>query len=164
MIQTKRLTLRAPRVDDLDAMFEVYSDPRAMKYWSTAPHADRSVTSKLLENRVAAWDAAPLNFQIELDDRYIGNAGNFMKDEIGFILHPDHWRNGYVSEAMAAIIPHLWQVTDHAQLTADADPNNAASIGLLTSLGFSETHRAKNTFFFNDQWYDSVYFALPRPS
>lgn len=163
MIQTKRLILRAPRMDDLDAMFEVYSDSRAMKYWSTAPHADRSVTAQLLEKRLTAWDAAPLNFQIERDGRYIGNAGNFVKDEIGFILHPDHWRNGYLSEAMAAVIPHLWQITGHAQLTADADPDNTASIGLLTRFAFAETHRANRTFFFNDQWYDSVYFAMPRP-
>lgn len=79
------------------------------------------------------------------------------------MLAPSHWRQGIMQEAMRAIIPHLWTVTDHQSLTADADPNNAASVGLLTSLGFTETHRAKNTFCINGVWSDSVYLALQRP-
>jgi ribosomal-protein-alanine N-acetyltransferase len=164
MLTTKRLILRGPRPEDLNDMFEVYSDPRAMKYWSTPPHPDASVTGDLLNRRINHWGTGPFNFQIEMDGRYIGNAGNFHQTEIGFMLHPDHWRQGIVSEAMGAIIPHLWAVTDHAELTADADPLNAASVGLLTSLGFVETHRAKNTFCINGVWADSVYFKLGRPS
>ena len=44
MLTTKRLTLRAPRKDDLHAMFAVYSNSNAMKYWFTPPHEDISVT------------------------------------------------------------------------------------------------------------------------
>jgi ribosomal-protein-alanine N-acetyltransferase len=134
-----------------------------MKYWSTAPHADRQVTKDLLDRRIAHWDIAQANFQIDLDGRYIGGAGNFWKNEVGFIISPDHWRKGYVSEAMNAIIPHLWATTDHAELTADADPDNAGSVGILRSLGFHETHRAQNTFCINGVWVHSVYLALPRP-
>ena len=103
-------------------------------------------------------------FVIEKDGRAIGTAGMHKDDEIGFLLHPDFWRQGIVTEAMRAIIPYLWQVTDHAQLTADADPNTAASCGLLRSLGFNETHRAANTYCINGIWSDSVYFALQRPA
>jgi ribosomal-protein-alanine N-acetyltransferase len=69
-----------------------------------------------------------------------------------------------VTEAMNAIIPYVFEVTDVKGLTADADPRNDASVNLLKSLGFQETHRAKNTFFINGAWSDSVYFALQRPS
>jgi RimJ/RimL family protein N-acetyltransferase len=44
MLTTKRLTLRAPREDDLHAMFAVYSNSNAMKYWFTPLHEDISVT------------------------------------------------------------------------------------------------------------------------
>lgn len=163
MLRTKRLILRAPRADDLGDMFALYSDPRAMAYWSTPPHKTSSITKDVLDRRIAHWQIAPVNFQIELDGRYIGNAGNYHQNEIGFILAPDHWRKGYVSEAMGAIIPHLWAVTEHAKLTADADPDNAASVGILGALGFRETHRAQNTFCINGTWVHSVYFALDRP-
>lgn len=164
ILHTKRLTLRKPEPKDLDAMFAVYSDARAMKYWSTGPHQTPDVTRALLERRIAAWDASPVNFQIAVDDQYIGNAGNFRDDEIGFMLSPSHWRQGILTEAMTAIIPYLFDVMSHQQLTAEADPNNAASCGLLKSLGFTQTHTAKDTFCINGVWSDSVYFALPRPS
>jgi ribosomal-protein-alanine N-acetyltransferase len=98
-----------------------------------------------------------------MDGQVIGNAGNHVENEIGFVLHPNYWRKGIISEAMTAIIPHLWANTDHAELTADADPLNIASVGLLSSLGFTETHRAQNTFCINGVWSDSVYLALQRP-
>ena len=100
---------------------------------------------------------------IEKDGRAIGNAGMYRGTEVGFILHPDYWRQGILTEAMGAIIPHLFATTTVAALTADVDPRNAASVALLTGLGFEETHRAKNTFFIEGEWSDSVYFALPRP-
>ncbi len=163
VLTTKRLVLREPLARDLEPMFAIYSDPAAMRYWSTAPHEGPDVTKDLLDRRIAAWARAPVNFQITIDDSYIGNAGNFSGDEIGFMLNPKYWRQGILTEAMNAIIPHIFANTDHDQLTADADPLNAASCGLLRKLGFHETHRAQNTFCINGVWSDSVYFALPRP-
>ncbi|MEM8538350.1 MAG: GNAT family N-acetyltransferase [Pseudomonadota bacterium] len=162
VLQTDRLVLRGPVASDLPAMFAVYRDPLAMRYWSTPPHADLSVTQDLLNRRIAAWEQAPLNFQITLNDQYIGNAGNFAATEIGYMLARQYWRQGILTEAMTAIIPHLFAVTDFAALTADVDPRNAASIALLEKLGFAETHRAQNTFCIDGEWSDSIYFALPR--
>ena len=144
-------------------MFAVYSAPRAMRYWSTPPHESQGVTEALLKQRIAHWSNAPINFQITIDGEYIGNAGNFRENEVGFMLAPAYWRKGIATEAMGAIIPHLWAHTDHTSLMADADPNNAASCGLLQSLGFQESHRAKNTFCISGVWSDSVYFTLPHP-
>lgn len=161
-LTTERLILRGPRADDLDAMFAIFSDPAAMKHWSTLPHADKSVTEVRLDARIAQFAAAPTYFQIEMDRHLIGCAGLFKDNEVGFILHPAYWRQGIVTEAMRAIIPYLFATTDLSHLTADVDPANAASIGLLTRLGFTETHRAARTYFIGGVWYDSVYLALPR--
>ncbi|WP_296424306.1 GNAT family N-acetyltransferase [Yoonia sp.] len=164
ILTTDRLVLRAPMPTDVDAMFAAYSDPRAMRYWSTAPHETATVTQDLLDRCIAWWAIQPVNFHITINDMYIGSAGNFRGDEIGFMLHPDYWRQGILTEAMQAIIPYLWEVTDHTQLTADADPNNTASVRLLQKLGFHETHRAEKTFVINGVWSDSVYFARYRPA
>lgn len=163
MLKTDRLILRGPRESDLADMFAIYSNADAMKYWSTPPHETPDVTAEMLERRLLAWPDRKTYFQIEMDGKMIGNAGNHIGDEVGFILSPDHWRKGIITEAMTAIIAHLWANTDHQQLTADADPMNAASVGCLLSLGFQETHRADRTFCINGVWSDSVYLALPRP-
>ncbi len=163
MLRTKRLLLREPRLSDLDAMFAVYSDAEAMRYWSTVPHAEPSVTKAMLEYRIAAWDRAPRNFQIEMDGEYIGNAGNFEGEEVGFMLRRSHWRQGIVREAMETIIPYLWRTTPHPRLIADVDPRNAASCGLLRALGFQESYFERDTFLIDGRWSDSQYFELTRP-
>ena len=161
---TKRLILRAAKQDDLMDLYAIFSDSRAMRYWSTPPHESPERTQENLDRLIASRRNLLTYFVIEMDGRAIGTAGMHKTDEVGFLLHPDYWRQGIVTEAMNAIIPYLFDVSDHAQLTADADPRNAASVGILKSLGFQETHRAKNTFCINGECSDSVYFALQRPS
>ena len=135
-----------------------------MKYWSTPPHRSREETEAHLRKMIAAAERSLTYFVIEGGGRAIGAAGMHKWGEVGFLLHADYWRKGIVTEAMSAIIPYLFETTDLDTLTADADPNNTASVGLLTSLGFVETHRAQNTFCIGGVWSDSVYFALQRPS
>ena len=163
MIKTDRLTLRAAHSDDLADLHAIYGDRRAMRYWSTPPHEGKSTTKGVLDRQIRAAGQALTYFVIEMDGRVIGNAGNYRGTEVGFILHPDYWRQGIIKEAMQAIIPYLFETTDLPVLTADVDPRNEASVGLLKALGFDETHRAKNTFCIEGEWSDSVYFALQRP-
>lgn len=164
ILETDRLILRAAKQDDLMDLYAIFSDQRAMRYWSTAAHESPEKTQENLDRLIASAERQLTNFVIEKDGHAIGTAGMYKGDEVGFMLHPDHWRQGIVTEAMNAIIPYLFSVTDHAELTADADPRNTGSVGILRSLGFEETHRAKNTFCINGEWSDSVYFALQRPS
>jgi len=162
MLTTDRLTLRRAEMRDLDDLHAIMRDPRAMAYWSTPPHPDPETTRVQLATMVNR--AAPVTyFMFEHQGRVIGMGGMHGENEVGFILHPDHWRKGFLREAMGAILPHIWQVTSNTTLFADADPRNAASVGLLTALGFVETGRAKNTYCVAGVWSDSVYFTLPRP-
>lgn len=161
---TERLILRAPQLRDLGDLHVLYSDPQTMKYWSTAPHKTRAQTQTHLQEMIVAAQRQLTYFVIEMDGCAIGAAGMHKADEVGFLLRSDFWRKGIITEAMHAIIPYLFETTHCPRLTADADPKNAASVGLLTALGFEETHRAKNTFCIAGIWSDSVYFALQRPS
>ena len=163
MLKTKRLILRGARPGDLMNLHAIFRDPGAMRYWSTPPHKSPEETQKNLDRLIDNSRERLTYFVIEKDGRAIGTAGMHKTDEVGFLLHPDYWRQGIVTEAMQAIIPYLFNITDHRQLTADADPRNAASVGLLTSLGFVETGRAEKTYCIDGEWSDSVYFALPRP-
>ena len=47
MIRTERLTLRPPGMDDLDDLHRVFSDPRAMRYWSHPAHDDLDRTRRM---------------------------------------------------------------------------------------------------------------------
>ncbi len=161
-IKTDRLLLRPAREDDLPAFFAIMSDPRAMRFWSTLPHENIDLTRDWMR---PLFNPPGQGFEwvIALDGAVIGKAGGYNLPEIGFILHPDHWGQGYVTEAMQAIIPALFASSDVPHLTADVDPLNVASLRVLEKLGFTQTHRAEKTFNLGGVWADSIYLALPRP-
>jgi len=162
-IRTARLLLRRARPDDVDAIYAIMSDPRAMRYWSSLPHENRDVTARFIADMLVEAPDRDL-FMVEQDGQVIGRLGVWKFPEVGFIFHPRTWGQGIGYEAMSAFTAHCFARPEVGELTADVDPRNAASIGLLTKLGFVETGRAERTFLIGDEWCDSIYMALPRPT
>ena len=160
-IRTPRLILRSARPDDLEAMHAVLSDPRATLWWSTAPHETLDQTREWLDAMIANGPDHP-DFLVELDGRVIGKAGFWRLPDVGYILHPDCWGQGLASEAVGAAIDHVFRTRDLETLTADVDPDNAASIRLLERLGFVRTGFGERTWNVGGVWKDSVFFALSR--
>ncbi len=163
-LRTKRLILRRVRETDFEDMHAIFTDPRAMQYWSTMPHQTEAETRDWIAATIAGHPHQADDFVLDYEGRVIGKAGMWEEPEIGFILHPDYWRQGLAREAIEAVIGHLFTTRGLKHITADVDPRNAASITLLTSLGFQETGRAVRTVKLGDEWCDSVYFALEHPA
>src|SRR6476661_2112574 len=130
-IATSRLLLRRARLDDLAGMHAVLSDPRATRWWSTPPHADIEQTSAWLKGMIASPPELSEDFVVERDGQVIGKAGFYRLPDIGYILHPDHWGQGLAREAVGAAIDHVFATRDLDAMSADVDPENAASIRLL---------------------------------
>lgn len=160
-MRTPRLVLRRARAGDLEDLHAVFSSPAAMRYWSRPEHERIGETRNWLDDMVALPETSD-EFVIERAGRVVGKVGAWRLPEIGYILHPDQWRQGLMHEALMAVIP--WLFARHAvpALTAEADPRNLASLALLIRMGFAETHRAERTMQWRDEWCDSVYLALPR--
>lgn len=96
------------------------------------------------------------------DQRPIGKIGVWQGNEIGFILARQHWRKGLASEALTVIISYLFNQLDLDMLTADIDPRNAASIGLLKKHGFRWDRYEEHTLEVGGEWVDSLYLKLER--
>jgi RimJ/RimL family protein N-acetyltransferase len=156
-IKTRRLLLRPMRITDREDLFAVFGDPRVMRYWSTLPHTDAGQTEALIRETISADPATTAEFAIEYQGRAIGKAGFWRMPEIGFLLHPDFWQHGFGTEALQALIAYGFGQRRLDKITADVDPDNAASLGLLRKLGFEETGRAEKTLQIGDAWFDSVY-------
>lgn len=160
-IVTPRLRLRAARPEDLEAIHAVLSDPRATRWWSTPPHETLEQTRAWLDGMIANGPDHP-DFVVELDGRVIGKAGFWNLPDVGYILHPDCWGQGLAAEAVGAAIDHVFRTREVEILTADVDPDNAASIRLLERLGFIRTGFAERTWNVGGVCKDSLYYALSR--
>jgi len=162
-IVTPRLRLRRAQAGDLEALHAVFSHPVAMRYWSRPPHTELGQTRDFLDNMIGAPEDASDDFVVEYQGLAIGKAGCWRLPEVGYILHPDHWGKGLATEALSAVIRHIFATRAVAAITADVDPRNEGSLRLLARLGFVETHRAERTWLVGEEWCDSVYLALTRP-
>lgn len=160
-IVTARLTLRSARPGDLEAMHAVLSDPRATRWWSTPPHDSLEQTAAWLDSMIANGPDHP-DFVVERDGLVIGKAGFWRLPDVGYILHPDYWGQGIAGEAVGAAIDHVFATRDLDDLTADVDPDNAASIRLLERLGFVKTGFAERTWNIGGEWKNSLYYGLSR--
>ncbi len=163
VLKTARLTLRPFEPRDISPLHVFFSDPHATRYWSN-PHETLDETRAFVDATIAADPKRSCDFVIERDGTAIGKAGMWQMPEIGFFVLPAHQRRGYGREALSAILPHLFATYDMDALTADVDPQNVASLTLLQSLGFIETHRAERTMAIQGKWCDSIYLALQRPA
>jgi len=158
-IRSERLLLRRASMDDAAAMHLIMSDPRAMRYWSTPPHADLRETESWMASMVEADPAGSDDFIVTLDGKLIGKLGAWKLPEVGFLIDPAHWGHGYATEAMAAFVDRRRSLGS-TELNGDVDPRNLASIKLLERCGFEETHREKGTWQVGDELCDSVYLKL----
>lgn len=163
-IRTSRLVLRPANMDDVEAMHEILTHKIAMRYWSTLPHGDIEQTRTWVGSMVDTPPDIGLDFIIEHEGKLIGKAGCWRMPEIGFILHPDYWGQGFVTEALTAIIPKIFAQFPAPVLEADVDPRNGGSLAVLKKLGFVETGRAERTMKLGDEWCDSIYLSLKRPN
>lgn len=161
-LRTARLVLRRAHPDDLEAMHAVLSDARAMTYWSHGPHEALERTREWLGSMIDSPAALSEDFIVTLDGRAIGKMGAWRLPEFGFILAPEHWGQGYASEALAAFLDHAFTRPDIDHLIADVDPRNRASLALLARHGFTESGRAAGTWTTHIGMCDSLYLRLAR--
>lgn len=159
-IVTQRLTLRPAREDDLAALHDILSDPRATAYWSTPPHTSIETTRTWLDAMIAIPRGQGEDFIVEHQGQVIGKAGFFGFPEIGYILHPDAWGRGFATEALTAVIDRAFNTHFLRGIEADVDPRNSASLALLEKLGFTRSGYREKSWYIGGQWHDSVDLTL----
>jgi RimJ/RimL family protein N-acetyltransferase len=168
-LQGKRVRLRGPRNDDVDALFALFSDPAVMRYWSRPPMTTLGEAQGLVGEMLDSFEQRSLfNWMVTArdDDSVIGTCTLFRIDprhrhaEIGYALRSDHWGRGIASEAVALVLDWAFRRLDLQRVEADIDPRNDGSRQLLARLGFSSEGVMRQRFFVGDDATDSEIFGL----
>lgn len=164
-----RLRLRAPRGDDVDAVFALFSDPAVMRYWSTPPMRARAqAEGKVMEILEAFERREMLNWLIadRRSDQAIGTCTLFRFDprhrraELGYALRSDRWGRGLAGEAATLALDWAFRALRLHRVEADIDPRNAASRRLLERLSFRREGLLRERFFVGEDASDSEIFGL----
>lgn len=79
---------------------------------------------------------------------------------LGYWMGAPYARNGYMAQAVRALIPFAFGPLRLHRLEAACIPTNAASIGLLKKTGFQYEGLARQYLCINGVWQDHLLFAL----
>ncbi|TFW32327.1 GNAT family N-acetyltransferase [Massilia horti] len=143
--ETSRLRIRFLTPDDVSAQFALYSDPDAMRYWSSEPWVDLSQAHQQIERDLrdyAEGVSARLAVQLLESGEVIGNVSLYAisdqnrRCEIGYMLSKSYQGYGYMTEALRAVIGYAFSSLSLNRIEADTDPRNERSCRLLERLGF----------------------------
>lgn len=170
-IETERLVLRWLRDEDVPRLFEIFSNPQVMRYWSSPPLQDVSGAEALLREIRQLFESRTL-FQwgvaLKEDDRVIGTctlsslSESNRRAEIGYALGRAWWGKGYMKEALPALLRFAFSTLDLHRIEADVDPRNTASLRSVESLGFRREGYLRERYFVNGEVQDAVIYGLLR--
>jgi len=171
IITTPRVVLRWISENDIDGLYDVFSDPQVMRYWSTGPLPDRQAAAKMqreiadgnVKETMMKWGLA-----LRESDSLIGTTTLFNlnldngRAEIGYAMGRAYWGRGYMHEALEALVSHAFEVLQMRRLEADVDPRNAASIRTLERLGFQREGFLRERWHVEGEIQDALFYGLLR--
>jgi len=142
VLETKRLALRAPRLEDAKTVTMLANDRRIAENTARIPHPYKMSDAEgfIASANKAGNEAA---FLITLrDDTIVGACSLFTRKELpelGYWLGVEHWGKGYATEALHALIDYAFTNLAHEALQAGARVTNPASRRVLEKCGFQWT-------------------------
>ena len=142
VLETKRLALRAPRLEDAKTVATLANDRRIAENTARIPHPYKMSDA---EGFIAGANKAggEAVFIITLRDKTVVGACGVTPQEpapqLGYWLGVPYWGNGYATEALHAVIDYAFTDLAHEALQAGARVTNPASRRVLEKCGFQWT-------------------------
>jgi RimJ/RimL family protein N-acetyltransferase len=94
------------------------------------------------ENRLGDRGDDVFDFVVRVDGDPVGTATLWNRDvlwgyaEVGYAIHPDHWSQGYATEAVQCLLRYGFREQRYNKIGADAYATNPASNRVLEKVGF----------------------------
>ena len=143
-IKTSRLTLGEIRERDFESLIAIMKSDEVGKTYMVPELTTREAEEKLF-SRICELS--------ERDDRYVfgifldGKLIGMLNDtdicgktvEVGYAIHPDYWGKGYATEALSAVIPHLFSA-GFDEVIAGAFECNPASLRVMEKSGMKKSN------------------------
>ena len=142
VLETERLALRAPRLEDAKAVAQLANDRRIAENTARIPHPYSLVDAEKFIASVNELDGE-IAFLITRENVVLGAVGIALPEreppEIGYWLGVKFWGHGYATEAVHAVIDHAFADLECEAVAAGARVTNPASRRVLEKCGFQWT-------------------------
>jgi len=168
-LQTERLQLRPLRETDAATILQIRGNPVVMRYGSSGPWTRLEQAEQLIArdiDNMASGEHLRLGLVPLGQDEIIGSCSLFRfhrdsrRAEIGYDMHPGHWRKGYMNEALRALLGHGFSALKLNRVEADVHPDNIASARTLERLGFQREGLLRERWIVEGQVSDTTLYGL----
>ncbi len=140
-LETERLILRVPALEDLERWSEMMADENAARFIGGV--SPKPVVWRMITQMVGAWELTGVSmFSVieKASGKWVGRVGPWQPyawpgTEVGWGLHPDAWGKGYAVEAAAASIDYAFDVLGWATVIHLVNPANVRSRRVAERLG-----------------------------
>ncbi|MBL7977324.1 MAG: GNAT family N-acetyltransferase [Bacteroidetes Order II. Incertae sedis bacterium] len=165
IITTPRLELRVMTPEDSPSLYALRSDPVVMRFIPRPLAKTTSDTLALIQAfqaLIEAHQAITWGIFLRSTEALIGTIGyvqihpQHSRAEVGYLLGVPYQRNGFMSEALNAVLIHGFRVWKFHTVEAIISPDNLPSRYLLEKIGFIQEGYFKENQFYHGRFHDSV--------
>lgn len=176
-VETERMLLRLPMHSDYRDWSELRAESREFLVpWEPAWSEDH-LSRRAFSNRVywaaraeGTGTALPFFLIRKHDARVLGaitldniRRGPAQSGTLGYWVGARYARQGYMREAIRAVVDHAFGLLDLSRIEAACLPENAASRGVLEKSGFKYEGVAQAYLQINGRWRNHVLYSNLRP-
>jgi ribosomal-protein-alanine N-acetyltransferase len=144
VLETARLRLRPMASVDGKALHAAFGDSECMRYWNLPPTRDLAESTKWVDwlAKYTPYSHAAWTVLGKRDTRVFGMVNyhhRYARNrhlEVGYVLLRPYWGQGFMTEAMQALLAHCFDALRVHRVEALIQPENAASIRVAERLGF----------------------------
>ncbi len=160
-IETPRLLLRPPRMEDFDAWASFLEDEVATRY--IGGKQVRATAWRTFMGMCGCWHMTGIAMFSVIEKStgsWVGRLGpwhpeGWPEPEVGWGIAREHWGKGYASEGAAAAMDYAFDVLGWQKVIHCIDENNLASQGVARKLGSYYLRRVTMPFPFEDTLVDA---------
>lgn len=142
-LETPRLRLREPVVEDAAAIFDAYTQDAAVaRYTSWSPHRSLDETREFLDQYCEVGRKAGTVFSWLITMSEGGYAAGMIdfrltacRAELGYVLAQRYWGHGFMTEAAGAVVEWVIAQPEIHRVWATVDLENVASQRVLEKVG-----------------------------
>ena len=169
VLKTEHLILRRMEEEDIQGLYNFYSDPKSLKYIARNLLTDidqavekLKIFDQLFINKIGIWWA----FNKKGEEIFIGFGGFFEVDkeankaEIGYGFLPGNWGKGYGTEAVEILTEFGLKELQLHKIYANVDPENKASVRLLENFGYKREGLFKDHDYAQNKYFDTAVYTV----
>ena len=141
-LETSRLLLRLPILDDIDIIFRKYAqDEEVAKYMIWRPHESVNDTREFILHCIQCWKDKPVFPWIiasKNDNELIGMIElriDKTRADLGYVIAREYWGKGYATEVTKIVVDWALSQDSIFRVWATCDVENIASARVLEKAG-----------------------------